>query len=108
MAATPNVVWLTLDSVRVDHTTMGGDGRDTTPHLQRLSGDLDGRWDSRCFPHSNSTRISTVQPEKARAMVESLDAWMAEFGQPDFDADDEAESSDAMKAQFTGLGYLVE
>ena len=33
----PNVVWVTLDSVRADHTTMGGYERDTTPNLARIA-----------------------------------------------------------------------
>ena len=36
MDSRPNVVWVTLDSVRQDRTTMGGHDRDTTPHLQRI------------------------------------------------------------------------
>lgn len=29
----PNVVWIAEDSVRADHTTMGGYTRDTTPEV---------------------------------------------------------------------------
>ncbi|WP_256289029.1 sulfatase [Halobellus inordinatus] len=36
MTRRPNVVWITLDSVRQDHTSMAGYRRDTTPHLERI------------------------------------------------------------------------
>lgn len=32
----PNVLWITLESVRADHTPLYGYDRNTTPHLQRL------------------------------------------------------------------------
>ncbi len=35
----PNIVWLTLDSVRQDHTTMGGHERETTPNIQQIADD---------------------------------------------------------------------
>ncbi|WP_254830853.1 sulfatase [Haloglomus salinum] len=38
MDSRPNVVWVTLDSVRQDRTTMGGHDRDTTPRLQHMAG----------------------------------------------------------------------
>ena len=56
----PNVIWLTLDSVRADHTTMGGYHRDTTPNMERIAGREDGDWYSECISHGNSTRISTA------------------------------------------------
>ncbi|MGZ0745993.1 sulfatase [Haloparvum sp. AD34] len=37
MSDQPNVVWITLDSVRMDHTTMGGHTRDTTPNISELA-----------------------------------------------------------------------
>jgi uncharacterized sulfatase len=33
----PNVVWLTIDSVRADHTTMDGYRRDTTPRMAEIA-----------------------------------------------------------------------
>jgi len=54
----PNIVWLTLDSVRVDHTSMGGYRRDTTPQLRRIADSSGGKWYSNCFAHANSTRVS--------------------------------------------------
>jgi arylsulfatase A-like enzyme len=32
----PNVVWISLESVRADHTSLGGYHRDTTPNLRRI------------------------------------------------------------------------
>jgi len=37
MRAKPDIAWLSLESVRADHTSLHGCHRDTTPHLQRLS-----------------------------------------------------------------------
>lgn len=55
----PNVVWITLDSVRADHTTMGGYERDTTPALQRLAADEQGRYFDQCLSHGRYTRVSS-------------------------------------------------
>lgn len=33
----PNVIWITLDSIRQDRTTMGGHYRDTTPNMRRIA-----------------------------------------------------------------------
>lgn len=37
MTARPNVLWLSLESVRADHTSLHGYERDTTPNLDRIS-----------------------------------------------------------------------
>jgi uncharacterized sulfatase len=34
-----NIVWITVDSVRADHTSVCGYGRDTTPKLQEIAAD---------------------------------------------------------------------
>ncbi|MDY7082284.1 MAG: sulfatase, partial [Halobacteria archaeon] len=60
MPKPPNVIWITLDSIRSDHTTMDGYKRDTTPNLDRIANDKKGRWFSNCISHGNSTRISTA------------------------------------------------
>ncbi|PSQ15949.1 sulfatase [Halobacteriales archaeon QS_8_69_26] len=49
MAERPNVVWLTVDSVRADRTTVGGHVRDTTPNLERIADDDRGTNFSACF-----------------------------------------------------------
>ena len=60
MARSPNIIWLTLDSVRADHTSMEGYRRDTTPELNRISNESEGEWFPNCIAHANSTRISTA------------------------------------------------
>lgn len=60
MSDRPNVVWLTLESTRQDHTTMGDYRRDTTPNLARLA-DRDGwRAFDACFSHGIWTLSSTA------------------------------------------------
>lgn len=54
----PNIVWLTLDSVRQDHTTMDGYRRDTTPHIQAIAERSDGVAFSSCFSHARASARS--------------------------------------------------
>ncbi|MEA5388445.1 sulfatase-like hydrolase/transferase [Haloarculaceae archaeon H-GB11] len=56
MSRPPNIVWITLDSLRYDRTTMSGYRRDTTPNLARLASG--GRSFSECTAHSNFTLVS--------------------------------------------------
>lgn len=56
----PNVVWITLESVRADHTTMDGYRRETTPNVQRLADESEGVWFPRCFSHARWTPASTA------------------------------------------------
>ncbi|WP_276277400.1 sulfatase-like hydrolase/transferase [Haloarcula regularis] len=53
----PNIVWITLDSVRADHTTLDGYDRETTPELERIG--RDGHAFRNCIAHSLSTLPST-------------------------------------------------
>ncbi len=53
----PNVVWITLDSVRSDHTTMDGYERDTTPAIADLG--ASGHSFPTCISHSKSTQPSS-------------------------------------------------
>lgn len=53
----PNIIWITLDSVRADHTNMNGYERDTTPFLQSLA--ESGIGFRQCFAHSKSTHPSS-------------------------------------------------
>lgn len=55
--ASPNIIWITLDSVRADHTSMGGYERDTTPCIQNLA--EAGIGFRQCFAHSKSTHPSS-------------------------------------------------
>ena len=58
MNGKPNIVWLTLDSVRYDHTTMSGYERETTPNIQALVNGSDGTSHSSCFAHARSSPAS--------------------------------------------------
>lgn len=60
MDSRPNVLWITLDSVRADHTTMGGYERDTTPNIQRIADSDDGQYFSSCFSAGISTSPSSA------------------------------------------------
>jgi len=55
----PNVCWITLDSVRSDHTTLDGYERETTPTLARLAAEDDGYGFPDCFAHSKDTQQSS-------------------------------------------------
>jgi uncharacterized sulfatase len=56
----PNVVWITIDSARADHTTMGGYSRDTTPNLERIADRSDGQWFDTCIAQTRWTPASTA------------------------------------------------
>lgn len=60
MSCTPDIVWVTLDSVRADHVSMAGYRRDTTPNLQRIVEATDGTYFFKCFASGNSTPVSSA------------------------------------------------
>jgi len=49
-----NIVWISLESVRADRTTLGGYDRNTTPNLQRIT-ESGGNWHPRCFSQAHWT-----------------------------------------------------
>jgi uncharacterized sulfatase len=53
----PNIVWITLDSLRADHTTIGDYERETTPQLADLA--TSGHGFDTCISHGKSTLPST-------------------------------------------------
>jgi len=53
----PNVIWITLDSVRADHTTLDGYERDTTPKLAAVA--RRGVGFKNCISHGRSTLPSS-------------------------------------------------
>ncbi|WP_144903914.1 sulfatase [Halobellus captivus] len=59
MAPANNIVWITLDSVRADHTSLAGYERSTTPELVRIAGDAGGAWFENAFSSSIATPISS-------------------------------------------------
>ncbi|WP_135820724.1 sulfatase [Halostella litorea] len=60
MSTPPNVLWITLDSVRADHTTMGGYRRDTTPNIRAIAEEDGGTYFSNCFAVGNATASSAA------------------------------------------------
>lgn len=56
----PNVVWISLESVRADHTSLNGYDRETTPNLKRIAASDDGVSFSRCYAQSMWTPASTA------------------------------------------------
>jgi uncharacterized sulfatase len=54
----PNIIWLTLDSVRQDHTSMDGYHRDTTPNIQAIADSEDSVAFSSCFSHARASATS--------------------------------------------------
>ena len=56
----PNVVWVTIDSIRADRTTMGGHARDTTPNVQRIADRPAGESFDSCIAQTRWTPASTA------------------------------------------------
>lgn len=53
-----SVIWITLESIRYDHTSFSDHERDTTPHLVDLA--TTGYTSDHCFSHDIWTRSSTT------------------------------------------------
>lgn len=51
MQEKPNIVWVTLDSIRQDRTTMAGHDRDTTPNMAAIANRQDGTAFTECISH---------------------------------------------------------
>lgn len=60
MTKLPHLIWITLESVRADHTTVGGYRRDTTPNLRAIAEEDDATRFSRCFSQSIWTPPSSA------------------------------------------------
>lgn len=45
----PNIVWITIDSIRQDHTSLGGYKRNTTPNLERIASSDQGEAFTSCL-----------------------------------------------------------
>jgi uncharacterized sulfatase len=61
-----DIVWITLESVRRDHTSLSAHSRDTTPFLRRLADD-GGTWFPNCVSHALWTRPSSASILTGRA-----------------------------------------
>lgn len=55
-----NVVWITVDSLRYDHTSLSGYHRETTPNLARLASKRRGASFEHCIAHGKWTGTSTA------------------------------------------------
>jgi uncharacterized sulfatase len=60
MTRQPNVVWITIESTRHDHTTLDGYERDTTPNLRRIAEASAGRSFDECITHGVWTLPSSA------------------------------------------------
>lgn len=71
-----NIVWIVLDSIRADHTTIGGYERDTTPRLASIAAEPDG-FSTTCTAHaiwslpSMASMLSCSYPEQHRVGVDN-------------------------------------
>lgn len=60
LSMAPDIVWLTLESLRFDHTSLSGYKRDTTPFLKSLSTGPNAVSFDGCFSHSIWTRPASA------------------------------------------------
>lgn len=66
MSTEPNIIWISIDSIRLDRTSLGGHHRNTTPRLSEIA-DMKGvDCFSNCIAHGFSTRTSTASMFTAR------------------------------------------
>lgn len=56
----PNIVWVTLESFRADHTSLSESGVDLTPNLRRIAADREGQWFGNCYAHAHWTPASST------------------------------------------------
>ncbi len=56
----PNIVWITLESTRADHTSLDNYARDTTPNLSRIAGATRGQAFENCHTHGIWTLTSSA------------------------------------------------
>ena len=65
----PNILWITLDSVRADHTSLDDYHRDTTPEIDRIASSSEGL----CFEHgiAHSTRTPVSVPSMLSGLYPS-------------------------------------
>lgn len=60
VTAQPNLIWITIDSIRHDHTSLGDYSRDTTPNLREIADSPQGNSFSDCFSHAIFTQPSAA------------------------------------------------
>lgn len=57
---TRNIIWITIDSIRYDHSSLSGYRRDTTPNLERVAADRRATSFDQCITHGKWTGTSTA------------------------------------------------
>jgi len=62
-----DILWISLESIRWDHTNFADHGRNTTPHLQDLASRDDGFASNQCYAHGIYTRSATASILTGRA-----------------------------------------
>lgn len=60
MTSRPNIIWITLESIRADHTTLQNYKYDTTPNLQQIARTGSGVGFSNCYAHARWTPASST------------------------------------------------
>lgn len=60
MSERRSIIWITLDSIRADHTTLSGYDRDTTPRLEQIAAGSDGNAFSKAFAAGHATLFSSA------------------------------------------------
>ncbi len=111
MKTRPNILWITLESVRYDHTSLSGYGRDTTPALARLASDPRATAFEQCITHgkwtgTSSGSILTGQyPDTVERMQSYAEQWLS--SRDSRTTGTEAELDEATKAHLSDMGYLV-
>ncbi|USZ71470.1 sulfatase [Natronosalvus halobius] len=58
--AKPNVLWISLESVRADYTSLGQSNDTPTPNIKRIASTDEGRYFSNCYAHAHWTPASTT------------------------------------------------
>lgn len=56
----PNIVWISLESVRADYTSIGNSSLSSTPNLERIADSDKGKSFQNCFAHARWTPASTT------------------------------------------------
>lgn len=84
MDADTSVIWITIDSLRFDHTSLGEYQRDTTPELANIRNEPRATSFSNCFSHSTRTPVSVpsmltgLHPTEHRLIGNSTGSKLAE------------------------------
>jgi len=92
----PNVVWITLDSVRQDHTSIDGYDRETTPNLQSIANRPSGVAFDTCIAAANWSLPSAAS---------IATGTYPEYHRTGYDTDVLSENVDTVAERFRDVGY---